>query len=253
MKILEVNQLNKNFGGLKVVQNLSFSAKEGEITSLIGTNGAGKTTSFHMISGFLAPTSGEIKFNSTDISGLKAYEIVKLGLVRTFQHTSLFYNLTVLENVTYILNSLLKEKISNWFFKTSTYNSNLKQINERGLQLLDRVGLLEVKDELVKNLSYGDQRKLTIAIGLASNPKLLMLDEPAAGLNPNESQNLITLIKSLIAEGISILLIEHDMKVVMSISDHIVVMDHGEKIAEGRPDEIQNNEEVRRIYLGAGV
>jgi len=241
--LLETRKLSKNFGGLQVLNNLDISLPEGQLTSIIGPNGAGKTTLFNVISGRFPPSSGQVFFTGKDISGLKPHGISQMGLVRSFQITNVFTFLTVHENVRLACQSRLAQKVS--LVKPAASFG----LEERTRDILARIGLLPRQDKLAGELSHGDQRHLEIGMTLATNPKLLLLDEPTSGMSPAETVETMDLIQE-ISKSVTLLLIEHDMNLVMNISKKIIVLDYGEKIAEGSPEEIETNPEVRRVYLG---
>jgi len=242
--LLETKNLFKNFSGLQVIHELSFSVSEEQLTSIIGPNGAGKTTLFNVISGRFPPSSGRIFFEGRDISGLKPHVISQMGLVRSFQITNVFASLTVRENVRLACQSRLREKVS--LLKSAT---RLRRMKEKTEEILERVGLLRYQDTIAGELSHGDQRHLEIAMTLATDPKLLLLDEPTSGMSPAETVETMNLIKE-ISKSVTLLLIEHDMNLVMNISANIIVLDYGKKISEGPPEEIEKDPEVRRVYLG---
>jgi branched-chain amino acid transport system ATP-binding protein len=249
--MLKTENLTIQFGGLKAVQDFNIHIKEKEVVGLIGPNGAGKTTVFNMLTGVYAPTSGKISYLGEDIHGLKPYTITQKQIARTFQNIRLFSNLTVLDNVKISFNYRLKYNLLDSIFRTPRFRREEREIEEQALKLLKAFSLEKSKDELAKNLSYGEQRRLEIARALAVEPKLLLLDEPAAGMNPQETQELMNMINWIRDEfKISVLLIEHDMKLVMGICEKIVVLDYGKKIAEGTPQEIKNNPRVIEAYLG---
>lgn len=249
--MLEIKDLTIQFGGLKAVQNFNLNIGENEIVGLIGPNGAGKTTIFNAITGVRNPTSGEIYYNHKDISKMKPYMITQNNIARTFQNIRLFSNLTVLDNIKISYSYCVKYNLIDAIFKTSRYFKEEKTIEENSMELLKTFGLQEDAYELADNLPYGKQRRVEIARALAANPTLLLLDEPAAGMNPQETKELTELIGWIREKfGVSILLIEHDMKLVMNICDKIAVLDYGKKIAEGTPSEIKNNNRVIEAYLG---
>ncbi|MCI8274445.1 MAG: ABC transporter ATP-binding protein [Lachnospiraceae bacterium] len=252
MALLEVKGITKVFGGLKAVENVEFKVDQGEIISIIGPNGAGKTTIYNMLTGVYKVDGGAITFEGKDIHNRPPREIVKAGIARTFQNIRLFPTMRVIENV--LLGEHINVKYHFWdlLLKTPKYRREEKAAHQRAIDLLESLDLADEIDNYAKNLPYGMQRKLEIARALATNAKLIILDEPAAGMNPQESEELMEFIRSLRERGETILLIEHDMNVVMNISDRIYVIDHGRKIAEGLPKEIAKNPEVIKAYLGSG-
>ncbi|MBP3040298.1 ABC transporter ATP-binding protein [Bacillaceae bacterium Marseille-Q3522] len=254
MGILEVTNLTKKFGELYATNNINMNIMEKSITAVIGPNGAGKTTFFNMITGVYKPTSGQIFLNGQPISGLKPHLVTKQGIARTFQNIRLFSALTVLDNVLIGMHHHLKSSwIGTLLQMPGTKNAEEKAQRE-AYKLLKYVGLAELVNESAGNLAYGQQRRLEIARAIATKPKILLLDEPAAGMNPKETKDLTNLIHHMRAElDITIILIEHDMRLVMEISDYIFVLDHGEEIASGKPDEIKNNPRVIEAYLGKGA
>jgi branched-chain amino acid transport system ATP-binding protein len=249
-KILDVDNVTLKFGGLTALDSVSFHINEGEILGLIGPNGAGKTTAFNAITGVYRPTSGEVRFEGQVLGGLKRHQITKLGVARTFQNIRLFKTMTALENVLVGLDAQHKTGVLGALFRMPRHRREEAEGQRRGMELLTFMGLEKRADELAANLSYGDQRRLEIARAMATGPKLLCLDEPAAGFNPEEKRKLMELIRRVRDLGFTVLLIEHDMRLVMGVTDRIVVLEFGRKIAEGSPTEVQNNPAVVAAYLG---
>ena len=250
MALLEINNLNRHFGGLHAVNNVSFTVEQGMIKAVIGPNGAGKTTLFNLITGNLPASSGTVSFNNMKINGRKPYQIASLGLSRTYQNIKLFHGMTALENV--MVGRHIRSKagfLSGMLNLPGTWTEE-RQIKAKAMDYLDLLGVADYADTEVSNLSFGQQRGVEFARALATEPMLLLLDEPAAGLNIYETAEIGRLITRIRERGITVLLVEHDMSLVMDISDEIVVLSFGEKIAEDIPQHIQQNEEVIRVYLG---
>ena len=258
MSILSVKKLTKSFGGLTAVSNVNMEINEGELVGLIGPNGAGKTTLFNLLTGFYVPTSGTITLNvngtSKSLGGLKPYTICKNGVARTFQNIRLFKDLTVLDNVRIAMHKNVKYGLIPSFLHLPSYKKEEDELIRESMELLEILKLAHKKDELAKNLPYGEQRHLEIARALATNPSLLLLDEPAAGMNPAETAQLTELIGWIREKfNLTILIIEHDMSLVMGICERIYVLDYGMIIACGTPDEIKTNERVIKAYLGEAL
>ena len=249
-RILEVDGLTLRFGGLTALDDVSFDIKEGEILGLIGPNGAGKTTCFNAITGVYKPTSGEIRFQGESLAGKKRFEITKAGIARTFQNIRLFPTMTALENVLIGADAQHTTGIFSALFRLPKHRREEADGHQKAMELLGFMGLAKKADELAANLSYGDQRRLEIARAMATQPKLICLDEPAAGFNPQEKRVLMDLIRKVRDQGFTVLLIEHDMRLVMGVTDRIVVLEFGKKIAEGTPAEIRDNPAVIAAYLG---
>ncbi len=242
--LLQVYNLNKSFGRLAVLSDVSFEVREGELKSIIGPNGAGKTTLFNVITGRIPLDSGQILFRGQDVTGAKPFVLSRMGMARSFQINNFFPNLSTLDNIQLAIQSRLKTGTSSWRHFTKGDG-----VEEKSLEVLDWIGLGENRQELAINLSYGDQRKLEIGLALGTDPSLLLLDEPTSGMSRYESRSMIDLIEEL-SRRVTIILIEHDIELVMRVSHNVLVVHYGQKIAEGTPQEIERNGEVQRVYLG---
>lgn len=253
-ELLKVDNVSMVFGGLRAVSNLSMHIDEGELIGLIGPNGAGKTTAFNMITGVYTPTEGKVYFNGQQSSGKKSYQVTQMGMARTFQNIRLFSELSVIDNVKIAYNMHVTYNLADAIVRDGKYLSEEDYITQKAMDLLKIFHLEEEAHEVAKNLPYGKQRRLEIARALATEPKLLLLDEPAAGMNPRETKELMEMIRWIRKEfNLSILLIEHDMGLVMGVCERIYVLEYGMKIAEGTPEEIKHNKRVIEAYLGEEV
>ena len=250
MSLLTLENVGKNYGRLEAVSELDFSVERGTVHSLIGPNGAGKTTVFNLITGMIRPTSGRIVFNSEDITRLEPHKIAQRGVARSFQQTFLFMEYSVLDNVLTGFHMRSRAGVIKEFLHTRAAREADKKATEQALEIVDFMGLSEQKDELAGNLPHGHQRALGVSIALACDPTLLLMDEPVTGMNPTESNEMVERIRRIRDRGITVLLVEHSMRVVMDISDMITVISYGRKIAQGLPDEIKHDRQVIEAYIG---
>jgi len=251
MALLQTTDVVKRFGGLTAVNRMNLTLEKGQIASIIGPNGAGKTTFFNTLTGIYTPEEGSIEFNGQSLIGLRPDQVAERGIARTFQNIRLFGSMTVIENIIVGMHTQLKQRGTDALFRTKAFHEEEAEAEQKAKDLMDYVGLKNVGNELARNLAYGGQRRIEIARALAADPDLILLDEPTAGMNPNETEDAIKLFRRIRDDkGVTVLLIEHDMRVIMNISERISVMDYGEKIAEGTPAEIRSNQRVIEAYLG---
>jgi branched-chain amino acid transport system ATP-binding protein len=250
---LTIEHITVHFGGLVAISDMNFVVNEGEVVSLIGPNGAGKTTAFNVITGFLQPSHGHVSYRGASLNNLKPHEVTSLGLARTFQRTSVFQSVSVFENVMIGLHRRGRSRLWDTLLALPRERESESELNQRAGEVLALVGIERRSRELAGSLSYGDQRLLGVALALATDPSMLLLDEPVSGMNATETARFMRLLDRLRELGVTILLVEHDMPMVMGVSDRIVVLNYGKIIAEGRPAAIQGNPEVIRAYLGQGA
>lgn len=250
---LSIEHVAVHFGGLVAISDMNFVVNEGEVLSLIGPNGAGKTTAFNVITGFLPPTRGEVRYRGTPLGGLKPHQVASLGLVRTFQRTSLFQAISVFENVLIGLHQRGRSRLWDTLLALPRERASEKELRDAAAEIMTMVGIEHRAKDLAGSLSYGDQRLLGVALAIAARPSMLLLDEPVSGMNASETAKFMRLLSRIRGTGVTVLLVEHDMPMVMGVSDRIVVLNYGRIIAEGPPAAIQGNPEVIRAYLGQGA
>lgn len=253
MIFLETKNLTKKFGGLVAVNNVDFTIEQGKITAIIGPNGAGKSTFFNLISGFHQPSSGQVLFKGQDITKLPSNKIAELGVARTFQTTNLFEQSTVLDNIIVGHRLRTNSNLIDAIFRTKRLKSEEAMCRDKAMEVIEFVDLQKVAHKLVGSLTQEEKKRTAFALALATNPEIVFLDEPAAGVNPDETEGLAELMRKMARKGITVCLIEHKMQMIMKLADKIMVLNYGEKIAEGKPEEIQNNETVIKAYLGGSA
>jgi len=250
---LETKKLTKHFGGLTAIKNVDFSVEEGKINAIIGPNGAGKSTFFNIITGAHSPSSGQVLFKGVDISKMAPNKIAKLGMARTFQTTHLFEKATVFENVVVGHRLRTKSNLFDAVFRTKRIKEEEEKCKEKALEVLEFAGLSRSTEKIVANITQEEKKRVAFALALATDPEIVFLDEPTAGINPDETKELSILIEKMAQKGITVCLIEHKMQMIMQLTDHMMVLNYGEKIAEGTPEEVKNNEEVIKAYLGGSA
>lgn len=250
---LETKKLTKEFGGLTAIKEVDFAIEKGKINAIIGPNGAGKSTFFNTITGGHSPSSGQVFFKGTDISKMPANKIAKLGMARTFQTTNLFEKATVFDNVVIGHRLRTKSNLFDALIRTKRLKEEEEKCKEKALEVLEFAGLSKVTERVVANITQEEKKRVAFALALATDPEIVFMDEPTAGINPDETKELSVLIEKIAQKGITVCLIEHKMQMIMELTDHIMVLNYGEKIAEGKPEEINNNEDVIKAYLGGSA